>query len=224
VRLEQDSVRRAAGRYVGPHALQGALYAFFIAPAWIPYFIDPPAPGAPTRLGFWRDHASLYLAGGGTMAEDGRWAGSATVEALRGRVFGEARLEYFHLNTAPQEILRYYTLRVGRLGHPNPEIAAGVTLGYRGVRGPRAHDGVEVGFPFIAGGPNGWVRFETAYVISLINQWTWNHRVQWERRLHRGPYFAGVGLELKSWALRRRGELSHGTLTVLFGTTSTWAR
>ena len=214
-----DSARRAAGRYVGPHALQGVLYAVVLAPAWMPDFFDPPPPGAPKRLGFWRDHASAFVAGdAASTPEDEGWTGSGSVEVLRGRLYGEVRLEHFRLNVGPPVSLRYRTLRLGRMGHPNPQLAAGVTLGYRDVLGPRAHDGVEVGFPLIAGGPNGWVRLETAYVMSL-KQSSWNYGARWQRRLRGGPFFAGLDLELKSWEIRRHGQLSHGTLGVLLGTT-----
>jgi len=215
----RDSARRAAGRYVGPHGLQGVIYGLVLAPAWIPQFLDPPAPGAPTRLGYWRDHASLSFAGGGAATpEDEGWAGSAAFEVLRGCLIAEARLEHFRLNVGPPVALQYRSARVGRLSRPNPGIAAGVMLGYRDVRGPRAHDGVEVAFPFIGGGPAGWVRLEAAYVVSL-RQSSWNYRAQWQRRLGGGPFFAGLDLELKAWEIRRRGELSHATLGAVFGTT-----
>jgi hypothetical protein len=216
--VASDSARRAAGRYVGPHGLQGVLYGLVLAPAWIPTFVDPPAPGAPNRLGFWRNHASLFLSGGGASTPEAEgWTGSGSFEVLRGRLYGELRLEHFRLNVAQPVSLQYRTVRVGRMGHPNPKLAAGVTLGYRDVLGPRAHDGVEVGFPFIAGGPNGWVKLEAAYVMSL-QQSSWNYGVRWQRRLAGGPFFTGLNLDLKSWELRDHGELSHATLGVLFGT------
>ena len=213
-----DSARRAAGRYVGPHGLQGVLYGFVLAPAWIPDFLDPPPPGAPTTLGFWRDHASLFVTGGGSSTPVAQgWSGSGSLEVLRGRLYGEVRLEQFRVDVAPPVSLQYRTVRIGRMGHPNPGVAAGVTLGYRDVLGPRAHDGVEVGFPLIAGGPNGWVRLETAYVMSL-QQSSWNYGMRWQRRLGGSPFFTGLDLELKSWEIRRHGQLSHGTLGVMFGT------
>ena len=218
-RARDDSARRAAGRYVGPHALQGVLYGVVIAPAWIPAFLDPPAPNAPTRLGFWRNHASFYMSGSGVATyEDEGWNASATMELLNGRVYAEARGEHYRLNVGPPMSLRYYTLRAGKLGHPNPGIASGVTLGYRHVEGPRDHDGVELASIFVGGGPEAWVRIEAAYVMSL-KQSSWNHRLQWQRRLRSGPFIVGAGLELKSWEIRDQGELSHITLGILFGTT-----
>ncbi len=216
-----DSVHRVTSRYQGPHALQGALYSLVLAPAGILYFIETPVRAEPSRLGFWKDHVSLYLAGGDasssadSVAPLQTLAGSASVEVLKGGFLIEARLEHFRV----PEPLRYTTVRVGRLSHPRPEVAGGVTLGYRHVRGPRAHDGLEIGFPFIAGGPGGWVRMEAAYVVSL-KQSSWNYRLQWERLLGRGPFFVGANLELKAGEIRRRGELSHGVLGILFGTTN----
>jgi hypothetical protein len=111
-----------------------------------------------------------------------------------------------------------YALLAGRLTHPHPALAGGVTLGYRAVRGPRAHDGLEVAFPFVGGGLRGWVRAEAAYVVSL-KQSSWNYRLQGERLLGRWPVFAGFCVDLKAWEIRRRGKLSHGTLAVLLGRT-----
>jgi hypothetical protein len=133
-----DSIRRSSARYKGHHALQGALYAVVLAPAGILYFIETPPRAEPSRLGFWKDHASLYLAGAVADFDADSLgvqigAGSASVEVLMGGFLAEARLEHFHV----PEPLRYATLRVGRLSHPRPEVAGGVTLGYRHVRGPR---------------------------------------------------------------------------------------
>ena len=215
-----DSVRADSTRVLNQHGMLAALYAVLIAPASLLYIAETPARAEPSRLGFWKNHTSLYLAGAvadfdadSLGVEIG--AGSASVEVLVAGFLAEARLERFQY----PEPLRYTTVRVGRLSHPFPEMAGGVTLGYRHVRGPRPHDGLEIGLPFVAGGPGGWVRFETAYVISL-RQSSWNYRLQWERLLGRGPFFVGANLELKAWQIRRRGELSHGVLGILFGTTN----
>jgi hypothetical protein len=218
--VRADSVHRAAARH-GGHGLLAALYAIVLAPAGILFFREAPTRAEPSRLGFWRDHVSLYLTGAAAdvdaeylyiPAQAG--SGSASVEMVKRGFLAEARVEHFEV---PE--LRYATLRVGRLSHPLPTVAGGVTLGYVDVRGPRPYDGVEIGFPFIAGGPGGWVRFEAAYVISL-RQSTWNYRLQWERLLRRGPFFVGANLELKGWEIRRRGQLSHGVIGILFGTTN----
>jgi hypothetical protein len=100
-------------------------------------------------------------------------------------------------------------------------MAGGVMIGYRDVRGPRPHDGVEVAFPFVVGGSGGWVRLETAYVMSP-KQSSWNYRLQWERLQGNGPVTLGIRLDLNSWELRNRGRLSHGVLGILIGTT--WPR
>ena len=42
----------------------------------------------------------------------------------------------------------------------------------------------------------------------------------WERLLGRRPFFVGANLELKAWEIRRRGELSHAVLGIVFGTTN----
>jgi hypothetical protein len=216
-----DSVRRGSTRYKGHHAIQGVLYALVIAPAGILSFIETPARAEPSRLGFWKDHVSLYFTAGDVASSSDSVAslatrvGTASVEVLKRGFLAEARFEYFEV-PAP---LRYATLRFGRLSHPIPSVAGGVTLGYRHVRGPRPHDGLEIGFPFIAGGPGGWVRMEAAYVVSL-RQSSWNYRLQWERLLGRGPFFVGANLDLKAWEIRRRGELSHGVVGILVGTTN----
>jgi hypothetical protein len=220
-RVPTDSLRRDSTRVQHPHGMLAALYMLLIAPAGIVYVVETPPRPEPTRLGFWKDHMSLHFAGGDassnadSVAPLRTWAGSASVEVLAGGFLAEARVEHFGV----PDPLRYTTLRVGRLSHPRPEVAGGVTLGYRHVRGPRPHDGLEIGFPFIGGGPGGWVRFETTYVISL-RQSSWNYRLQWERLLGRGPFFVGANLELKAWEIRRRGELSHGVLGILVGTTN----
>jgi hypothetical protein len=183
------------------------------------YYLAPSLRSEPNRLGFWRDHGSLYATGGlgATGRGEGLGAsgtGSAGVELLRRGIVAEARVEQFRV----PERLQYRTVRVGRLGQPAAMVAAGVTLGYRDARGSRAHEGVEVGFPFVAGRQREWLRFEAAYVVSH-RQSSWNYRLQGERLIGRGPFFAGMNVELKAWEIRRHGELSHGTLALLFGTT-----
>jgi len=199
----------------------GALYSLVLAPAAILYFADIPERPEPSRLPCWRDHASIYVAGGrGATPDDeslDHWAGSASFEVLRRGFIAEARVEHFRV----PEYLQYRTARVGRLSHPLPVIAGGVTIGYREVRGPRAHDGLEIGFPFIAGHRAWWMRFETAYVLST-RQSSWNYRLQSEWLLGRGPFIVGFAAELQAWEIRRRGRLSPGTLAVLLGMTSRW--
>jgi hypothetical protein len=60
---------------------------------------------------------------------------------------------------------------------------------------------------------------ETAYVMSL-KQSSWNYRLQAEQLLDQGQVFVGLSLELKSWEIRRHGELSHLTLAMSLGTTN----
>lgn len=219
--VPSDSARPRSVRDKGhPHAMQAALYAALFAPAAIAYIAEE-RRREPSRLGFWRDHASLYLAGGGGVANAAngdcltRVAAAAAIEILMRGFLVEARVEHF----AVPEYLRYRSLRVGRLRHPDPAMAAGITVGYRDVSGPRAHDGVEIGFPFVAGGRTRWLRMEAAYVMSF-RQSSWNYRLQGERLLGDGPFFVGLGVDLKAWEIRRHGELSHATLMMSFGTTN----
>lgn len=212
-----DSNRWRPGNYEGPHGLQAALYALVIAPSKLVELLDSTPASEPSRLAYWQNHVSIYVTGGGSIPTDtgiaNEWAGSGVVEVVRRGLVMEARVERARI----PEHLEYSTVRAGRLAHPAPNIAAGTMLGYRHVRGPRPHSGIEVGFPFIAGGRRSWVRLEAAYVFSL-KQTSWNYRVQWERMLREGPLFTGISFELKSWEIRNHGEPSHGTVSVLVGT------
>ena len=229
--VARDTARRdTVVRYRNPHGMQAALYALVLAPGLLTTLPDhfgpvdtaPPPPRGPIRLGFWRDHASLSVAAGYAagsrnppLAGFESWTGAMSVEALVGRTFLEARLEQFRV----PESMQYRTVRVGRFARPYPSVVGGVTLGYRDVRGPRPrHRGVEVGFPFVAGRPDWWVRLESDYVMSL-HQSTWSYRVQYERLIAGGPFFAGAGVEFKTWEIRRQGELSHSLASIVLGTT-----
>lgn len=198
--------------------MEAALYALaFVPSGLLPLVADDSSQHSDT-LGFWRDHLSFYATEGLASGRRGpilgaSWTGSGSVELLIHGAFIEARLEQYRLLTD----VDYRTVRVGRLWHPAPPIAGGVTAGYRSVRKLRAHEGVEVGFPFIVGREDALLRFESAYVI-LNRQWTWNYRLQGERRLGRSPFTAGFNTEFKSWAIRNHGELSHGSFGIVFGT------
>ena len=200
-----------------------ALYMFVVAPSGLLCFAAPDsAPYGERRLAFARDHLSVYVSGGAISASTdtddvySTWATLGAVELLVNQFLLEVRAERFLM---PEE-LTYAGVRVGRMSRRYRTISGGATIGYRAVRGSRPHDGIEIAFPFVTGGPGGWVRFETAYVMSN-KQSSWNYRVQWDRLQGNGPVFLGLRLDLNSWELRRRGRLSHGVFGVVLGTT--WA-
>ena len=214
-----DSVRTDSVRVVkNMHGMQAALYAIALAPSGLlPLIAEDSSPHSDT-LAYWRDHLSLYATEGLASGRRGpilgaSWTGSGSVELLLHGAFVEARVERFKLLSH----VEYRTVRVGRLWHPLPPVAGGITIGYRSVRNLRAHEGVEVAFPFIAGRNDALLRFESAYVI-LNRQWTWNYRLQGERRLGRTPFSVGCNVEFKSWAIRNHGELSHGSFGLVLGT------
>lgn len=214
------------------HGLQAALYAIAIAPPLVlrippaydrPACAPPPAPEPPgPRLGWWPDHVTVSVAPGyAASSEDpprARWesvSGAVGVEALRRGYLAEGRFETFRI----PERLDYYTVRVGRLWHPDSSLAGGLTIGYRAVSGPRPRQrGVEVAFPLVAGRPSWWVRVETAYVMSL-RQSSWSWRLEGDRLLGEGPLFVGARLVVDSWEIRRRGEASHSLAALVLGTT-----
>jgi hypothetical protein len=203
-----------------PHALQAALYAVVFAPSGLLKIAEQDTAQHGGPLGYWNDHVSFYVTGGLASGHDGpilgaSWTGSGNLEVLWRSTFAEARMEQFRL----LDHVEYRTVRVGRLFHPDARMAGGVTLGYRSVRNLRAHEGVEIGFPFIYGGRNTWTRFEAAYVLSE-KQSSWNYRLQWERRVGRGPFIVGCNVELKSWEIRNHGQLSHGMFAIVLGTTA----
>lgn len=218
----RDSVRRDSGRvdsvrvHQNMHGMQAALYAIAFAPSGLLPLIGSDSLQHSDTLGYWRDHLSLYATEGLASGRRGpvlgaSWTGSGSVELLLHGAFIEARLEQYKLLTH----VNYRTIRVGRLWHPTPPIAGGITVGYRSARNLRAQEGMEVGFPFVAGRDNALLRFESLYVMS--RQWTWNYRLQGERRLGRSPFTVGCNAEFKSWAIRNHGELSHGTFGIVLG-------
>lgn len=91
-------------------------------------------------------------------------------------------------------------------------------VGYRDAPGLRKQQGVDLAFPFFAGGSRTWMRYETSYVLS-DRQSSWNYRLQWEHRPGGGPVIIGCNVELDSWEIRNHGELSHGSFAMLIGTT-----
>jgi hypothetical protein len=215
----RDSVLTDSTRYVqNPHQMEAVLYALAFAPAGIAALLQPDSsPPRDGGLGYWSNHVALYAAGGLASGRDGpvlgaSWTGSGSIEALRHGGFLELRVEQFRL----LEHVEYRTVRVGRLFHPRAGAAGGVTLGYRSVHSLRAHEGIEVGFPFVGGGRATWMRLESAYVLST-KQSSWNYRLQAERRIGRGPLIVGCNAEFKTWEIRRHGQLSHGTFAILLG-------
>ena len=214
-----DSIRRDTVRIRNPHALQAALYAVVIAPAGLMSIIPPDSAPVSNRLGYWNEHVSLYASGGLASGRDGpilgaSWTGTGSIELLRRGVIVEARLEQFQL----LRHVEYRTLRVGRLWHTRARLAGGIVAGFRDAPGLRRQQGVEIAFPFIAGGSRTWMRWESSYVLSN-RQSSWNYRLQWEHRPRGGPLIVGCNVEPDSWELRNHGELSHGSFGMLVGTT-----
>ena len=214
-----DSIRRDTVRIRNAHGLEAALYAVVIAPAGLMSIIPPDSAPVPHPLGYWDDHVSLYASGGLASGRDGpilgaSWTGTGSIELLRRGVIVEARREQFQL----LRHVEYRTIRAGRLWHSRARLAAGITAGYRDAPGLRRQQGVEVAFPFIAGGSRTWMRWESSYVLSN-RQSSWNYRLQWEHRPRGGPLIIGCNVELDSWELRNHGELSHGSFGMLLGTT-----
>jgi len=219
-----DSIRIDSTRQVkDAYGLEAAFIALAAAPAGLAAIIPKDSTQHPGVLGFWSDHASFYFTEGLASGRDGpilgaSWTGSGSLEALRRGILLEVRVEQFKL----LKHVEYHTIHVGRMFHTDGRMVGGVTLGYRSVRNLRAHEGVEVGFPFVRGGQNAWMRLESAYVMSA-QQSSWNYRLQGERRVNGGPFIAGFTIELNSWELRDHGELSHGHFSLLLGTTY-WGR
>lgn len=224
----RDSIRHGAAAHgsapacgVSHHAMMAALYRVVIAPGGLLCLAMPDSqPDDGRRLAFARDHLRLYVSGGpisaGTDTDDvySTWASLAAAELLVNTFLLEARIERFLM---PDE-LTYASIRVGRLSRRFRTITGGATIGYRDVRGARPHDGIEIAFPFVTGGPGGWVRLETAYVFSNT-QSSWNYRIQWDRLQGNGPVFLGLRLDLNSREMSRKGRLSHGVFGVVLGTT-----
>jgi hypothetical protein len=122
------------------------------------------------------------------------------------------RSEHFRL----PEYYHYRTVRLGYLAHPVPEVAGGMTLGYRDARGVSGHSGLEIALPFITGSREWWLRYEAAYVIST-KMASWNYRFQGERLIRGGPFYVGAAVEGKTLPLRPGSKVSSIPITLVLG-------
>jgi hypothetical protein len=204
------------------HGLMLALYSLVLAPAGLAVAYPKDTVEHPDPLTFLNDHVSISATGGLASGADGpvlgaSWTGAVSIEVLTGGTVVEVRSEHFSL---PHHV-EYLTFRVGQMWRPRARFAGGVTGGVRRVRELPLHEGVEIAFPFVGGGRSAWVRLETAYVISMKRS-SWNYRVHGERRLGSGPFVGSITADLKSWEIRKRGEVSHFTVSVGLGTIHWW--
>ena len=211
--IRADSIPRVTDNY----ALPAAAIAIVAAPSLLLGILPKDSIRSAPALGYWNDRVSVYATEGLASGRRGpilgaSWTGSGSVELFRRGLLVEGRVERFKL----LQHVDYLTARAGRLWHPAPPLAGGITLGYRSVPHLRKHEGIEVGFPFIVGRRNAWLRFETSYVMSN-RQSSWNYRAQGERRLGRTPFLVGCNAELKSWEIRRYSEASHGSFGIVLG-------
>ena len=166
----------------------GAAIAF--APA--PLALIPRRPDH-SPMEFLEDHRSVYLTIGGMFGAGEGWAQSTNVEMLHGRVLTEVAFEDFHRERRVQHL----TFRGGYLFHPRRGTGGGLTLGYRYAGRGWVQSGVEVGLPFLIGDSTRTGRIEPTYVLSQHGV-LWSYRLQYERRLGGGPYFAGLRATGKS--------------------------
>jgi hypothetical protein len=196
-----------------PPIIEG-LFLMPVAPGALAFLLrKEPGPEFPP-LGYWTGRVAAHIAGGPAFADSAgeTWAYSAGVEALIRGIYAEVRNEHFRL---PQHI-EYRTARLGYLIHPLPEIAGGVTLGYRDARGVSGHRGMEIGFPFITGSRNFWLRYDAAYVMSR-KMVSWSYRMQAEYVVRGGPLYIGLNVEAKTLPLRIGSKVSSVPVAVVVG-------
>jgi hypothetical protein len=212
--IRTDSVRQGSepSRRTRPPIIEG-LVLMPVAPASLVFLVDKTEQDFPP-LGFWESRLAAHVAGGVAFAysEGDTWAYSASVEILTHGIYGEVRSEYFRL----PEYYYYRTVRVGYLLHPVPEVAGGVTLGYRDARRVSGHSGLEIGLPFITGSREWWLRYEAAYVMSTKAA-SWNYRFQGELLIRGGPLYVGAAVEGKTLPLRAGSKVSSIPVTLVVG-------
>ncbi|HEV2146339.1 MAG TPA: hypothetical protein VGR37_02890 [Longimicrobiaceae bacterium] len=216
-----DTGRRDTARVGNPHhpLMLPALVALGAVMLFAPSTIVLMNPVRDTvRPGFMDNHVSVYLTGGVGGFDEPDQAGGAhsqSIEFLQNGVYGELRVENFHLPDHTQR----QALRVGYLIHPNDAMAGGITLGYRRAPGGGFRQGVEIGFPLLWGTRSGWARIDATYVIaSFAADWHW--RIQGGFPLSVKPFIAGLSMEFTGpprWRLAEGPPANGMLLSLLFG-------
>lgn len=168
--------------------------------------------------GFWRGHVAAYVTGGPvfTQNDDLGWTHTESVEALARGAYAELRLEHYYL--FPQHV-QYGLARVGYLARPAPTVSGGVTIGYRGVRGPPIEgrqQGVEIAFPLLIDLGTRWWRFEPYYVASAQGV-RWNYRIEGEWPIPGRPVVAGWRADAMSLRFRDRTRVDWFTIAAVVG-------
>lgn len=170
-------------------------------------------PDSQRNLGFADDHFSVYLLGGGNWEKPGLgWVHSEGVEALKGRFYGELRIDSFDFSDLGSA--QFQTIRTGYLLHPLPHLLGGVTIGYRRARGDSVQNALEIGLPLVAGAQRAWFRLNPTYLISSAGV-TWNFRFQTDFPIYRTPLVLGFNVEARTL---RQGGAYFGTMAVVLGT------
>jgi hypothetical protein len=210
-----ESPRGASGHGLVALGFAAAFPVGFLAPAALP-FIEKYPDTAGVGLPMWQKHLAVYTSVGGTARLPDRpgdrygWRHSMTVEARWKSLYGQFQLDELH---APDEA-RYWSLRTGYFLRPQPQVAGGMTVGYRWANGDDVQDALLIGLPFVYAPRTPvtvWV--EPVYVISSRGfTWTWDMRTEFH--VPRSPAFAGLGLGL---APIRQGGSYHAVLRLLLG-------
>lgn len=183
------------------------------------YLFGRIAPEAPAPLTtFWTRHAALYLTGGPTATQnpDLGWTHTEGLELLAHGAYMELRGEHYYL--FPQHI-QYALARVGWFAHPTATASGGLTVGYRGTRGPPIEgrqQGVELAFPVVIDLGSRWWRFEPYYVASL-HQTTWNYRIEAEWPIPRRSELAGFRIDAMSLPIRNTTRIAWVTIAAVIG-------
>ena len=203
----RDTIRRAADG--SAFALAVAALMLAAAPGPLVFAMNPDT----IPLRFSKNHMAFYVTGGALSGsrggqDFGGWTASGTVELFRNGMYGEVRVEDFHL----PYYVQFRTIRAGYLFRPKPALAGGVTLGYRFTDPRRSENAFEVGFPSVVSAGRGWIRLEPTYIISSQGI-TWNYRFQTELPVSR-ELFAGLDMDGKP---DRQDAPYFVTLTLLFG-------
>jgi hypothetical protein len=210
-----DNVRPVGGH--GPMLLgfAAAFAVTFFAPAVLPFINDYPDTAA-IGLPRWRKHLAVYTTLGGTVRLPDRpgnrygWRHSLTVEALWKSLYGQVQLDDVH---APDDAT-YRSLRAGYFLRPKPQVAGGLTFGYRWATGDEVQDAFLIGLPFVyAPRPPVTLWMEPIYVVSSRGL-TWTLDMRTEFSIPRSPAFAGVEF---GFAPLRQGGSYHWALRLLLG-------
>jgi hypothetical protein len=155
-----------------PGRLLQTMTLFIVAPSALLLLAENPCPDEDDpRPASWRNYVAVYGTGG--FAVTGDWRGGVAsaggVELMVRGVYAEARVDRYGISDG----VRMWDARAGYLVRPFPEVAGGVTVGYRQVRdAPDAwtQGGVMVGFPFVLAGCSErnpcWFHWEPTYLLT----------------------------------------------------------